>query len=81
MLAATWENRKLQRRPGSGAAGVFLLVIILVVGTEIMQWPIRSRLMDATDPVAGIAGVIIGLIIASLIGAPAINTHHQPPTP
>ena len=38
---------------------IILLGVSLVLVTELLQWPVRSRLMDATDIVAGIAGVCL----------------------
>ncbi len=73
LLRAARENRMLTGRDGRGVGGVLVLCIGLVIATELAQWPIRSRLMDMTDPVAGIAGVIVGLLIASAAGPPRLT--------
>jgi len=41
---------------------VILFGVGLVLATEFLQWPIRSRMMDASDALAGIMGVILGSV-------------------
>ena len=41
---------------------VILFGVGLVLATEFLQWPIRSRMMDASDALAGVIGVILGSI-------------------
>ncbi len=36
---------------------IIVLAAVVVVITELLQWPVRSRLMDASDAAAGMAGV------------------------
>ncbi len=51
-----------QAGAGTVPYGSLLFVLFgLVLSTEIVQWLVRSRLMDATDLVAGCGGVIAGL--------------------
>ncbi len=38
---------------------IILLGVGLVLSTELLQWPVRSRLMDATDAFAGTAAVCL----------------------
>lgn len=73
LLRAAWENRMLTGKDGSGIVGVFCLCVALVLITEVMQWPIRSRLMDSTDPIAGVAGVVVGVMIAFTFGQPRLT--------
>ncbi len=40
--------------------------VALVLGTELLQWPIRSRVMDTTDAAAGLAGVVLGVLLEAL---------------
>ena len=39
---------------------IILFGVGLVLATEFLQWPIRSRMMDASDALAGIMGVVLG---------------------
>jgi hypothetical protein len=41
--------------------------ILLVLVTEFLQWPIRSRLMDASDAAAGVVGVCGGAVVGGVI--------------
>ncbi len=64
-LARVLRWRYYQRR--RGALPWFETVFLagtFVVFTELLQWPIRSRVMDATDMLAGLIGVGLGLIWA-----------------
>lgn len=70
LLRAVWQDRVIRGVRGSGLMFAGAIAMGLVIATEIMQWPIRSRLMDATDPVAGAAGVCIGLMFALMFGQP-----------
>lgn len=38
------------------------LGVALALAAEFLQWPIRSRLMDATDTVAGLCGALLGAL-------------------
>ena len=42
---------------------IIFVSICLVIGTELLQWPIRGRTMDLMDVVAGVAGVITGIVV------------------
>jgi len=55
--------------------------VLLVLATELLQWPIRSRLMDASDAAAGLVGVCGGAVVGGMIhwirfrgGSPSIKT-------
>ena len=63
MARAMQEHRALGGLRGSTAEALALCLLI-VVATEALQLPVRSRLMDATDPVAGAVGVLFGLVLA-----------------
>ncbi len=52
---------------------LLLFGVLLVLATEALQWPIRSRLMDTSDAAGGVAGVFAG----GLIGLWWHNTHKQ----
>ena len=41
---------------------VILFGVGLVLATEFLQWPIRSRMMDASDALAGVLGVVLGSV-------------------
>lgn len=81
LLRAVWQDRVIRGIRGSGLMVAGAIAIGLVLATEVMQWPIRSRLMDATDPVAGAAGVCIGLVFAFIFGQSrpdAVQNHGLP---
>jgi hypothetical protein len=58
------EARALRGRRPSGARRALAVTLVLVVVTELMQLPLRSRLMDATDPAAGAVGAALGATLA-----------------
>ena len=61
LTVAMWRSlRDGKARPGPGAAGTVLLcAVVIVLGTELLQWPIPNRVMDATEAAAGCGGVVL----------------------
>jgi len=64
VLSRAWRERR-RRRGLIGSAHGHALVsgIGLILAYELIQWPVRDRVMDMTDPLAGMAGLIVGLMI------------------
>jgi glycopeptide antibiotics resistance protein len=68
LTQAMREKRTMDHRTGTGAGMALALTLLLVLATEALQLPIRSRMMDATDPVAGAIGGAAGVIIGLMMG-------------
>lgn len=62
---AVHEHRAKGGRYASVALA-FFFCLLLVAATEALQLPVRSRLMDMTDPVAGAIGVLLGALAAQM---------------
>ena len=65
-LAVTESTRRHGGRTNPIESILFLGVVLVLV-MEFLQWPIRSRRMDASDVVAGLAGVWLGALTGWLI--------------
>lgn len=63
-LRQAFESRADRSAP---ARLVMLMGGLLAVGTELLQWPIRSRLMDATDVTGALAGVLLGAALEAVL--------------
>lgn len=64
LTRAFQEARALRGKRASGARRALMLTLAIVIATELLQLPIRSRLMDATDPAAGAVGATLGVTLA-----------------
>ena len=67
-FAVTRALHEHRAKGGRHASAILAIVFCLLLGaaTEALQLPIRSRLMDMTDPVAGGVGVLLGALAAQL---------------
>ena len=46
---------------------------VIVMSTELFQWPIYSRVMDLTDLLGGLVGIVLGVLLDLMIGARLIE--------
>ena len=68
-LAGSLNRARLDAAGPFGCAwglGTIAACLTLVFATEVMQFFVRSRLMDSTDPVAGAAGIVVGMLLESV---------------
>jgi VanZ family protein len=63
-------RESMQRRGERGSPWVVLLIagVLAAVVCEVMQAPVRSRALDLVEPVAGVAGAAIGVVIDAVLG-------------
>ncbi|MEX0774944.1 MAG: VanZ family protein [Phycisphaeraceae bacterium] len=68
-VGRAWREH-LERHGDRSLPGLAIVVVTggAALATEWLQWPIQSRVMDATDLVGALAGVLLGAMIDAGIG-------------
>lgn len=65
--AAVLESTRRRGDPTFPIGAIILLGVGLVLTTEFIQWPVRSRTMDASDAMGGIMGVCLGALLGEAL--------------